>query len=66
MDVWRAIRPERAALVEALAMLPDRAWGGPSWCAGRTVKDTVAPPTAGSSTAGFGVAEAAVNTGGTP
>jgi len=23
-------------------MLPDRAWGGPSWCAGRTVKDTVA------------------------
>jgi uncharacterized protein (TIGR03083 family) len=42
MDVWGAIRDERAGLVDALAGLPADAWGRPSLCGGWTVRDVVA------------------------
>ena len=42
MNTWDAIRAERAALVDALAGLPDEAWDRPSLCAGWPVRDVVA------------------------
>jgi uncharacterized protein (TIGR03083 family) len=42
MDVWEAIRSERASLVDALAALPADAWGKPSLADGWTVRDVVA------------------------
>jgi uncharacterized protein (TIGR03083 family) len=41
MDVWRMIRDERAALVDALSDLPAGAWGKPSLAAGWTVRDVL-------------------------
>ena len=42
MDTWNAIRTERASLVDALAGLPDSAWGQPSLCTGWSVREVVA------------------------
>jgi uncharacterized protein (TIGR03083 family) len=42
MDIWNAIRAERASLVHALAELPDDAWDRPSLCAGWPVREVVA------------------------
>jgi uncharacterized protein (TIGR03083 family) len=42
MDTWDMIRSERAALVEALAALPEADWDKPSLAAGWTVRDVVA------------------------
>jgi uncharacterized protein (TIGR03083 family) len=42
MDIWTAIRAERASLVDALAGLPDDAWHRPSLCAGWSVREVVA------------------------
>jgi uncharacterized protein (TIGR03083 family) len=41
MDTWQMIKEERASLVDALAALPDAAWGKPSLCTGWTVRDVV-------------------------
>ena len=41
MNVWDAIRAERAALAEALAQLPAEAWDQPSLCAEWKVRDVV-------------------------
>ena len=42
MHTWDAIRSERAALVDALAGLPDDAWDKPSLCAAWRVREVVA------------------------
>jgi uncharacterized protein (TIGR03083 family) len=42
MDIWNAIRAERASLVDALAGLPDDAWQRPSLCTGWSVREVVA------------------------
>jgi uncharacterized protein (TIGR03083 family) len=41
MNTWDAIRAERAALVDALAGLPDETWDRPSLCAGWPIRDVV-------------------------
>lgn len=41
MDTWQMIRQERAALVAALAELPDVEWDNPTWCAGWSVREVV-------------------------
>jgi len=42
MTTWDMIRAERAALVDALAVLPAEAWDEPSLAAGWSVRDVVA------------------------
>jgi uncharacterized protein (TIGR03083 family) len=42
MDIWNAIRAERASLVDALAGLPDDAWQRPSLCTDWSVREVVA------------------------
>ena len=42
MDIWNAIRSERASLVDALSALSDDAWDQPSLLSGWRVRDVVA------------------------
>jgi uncharacterized protein (TIGR03083 family) len=42
MDTWQMIRAERAALVDALASVPEADWDKPSLCGGWSVRDIVA------------------------
>src|SRR4051812_7805850 len=42
MDIWEAIRAERASLADALSGLPADAWDQPSLCGGWRVRDVVA------------------------
>jgi uncharacterized protein (TIGR03083 family) len=42
MDIWGAIRAERASLADALSGLPADAWDQPSLCGGWRVRDVVA------------------------